>query len=172
MPNNTLIVPNEFAQQTQDFMQQFFALAAEFYQTSFVQPDVVFYHRGTAAGKADYRVHTPALNYPLLHREGVAALYTTVGHEVAHFIVHAQYGRTARAHGKEWRHVMQNVLGLPAERTHQFAVADLRSRKLKTYQYRCQCTQPTLTSIRHNRVQSGKQTYHCKQCREKLIYDA
>jgi SprT protein len=171
MLNNDIEIPNHFQHKTQSMMEQFFALASAFYKTSFALPDLVFFHRGTAAGKANYSSHTLALNYPLLQREGTSALNTTVGHEVAHFIVHALYGRKAQAHGKEWRYVMQDVLGLPAERTHQFAVADLKSRTLQTFAYKCDCMKHTFTSIRHNRVQSGKQEYRCKKCRNKLVYE-
>ena len=170
MLNNNIKIPNDFAHKTQTMMEQFFADASAFYKRSFTLPDLVFFHRGTAAGKANYSAHTLALNYPLLQREGMTALHATVGHEVAHFIVQDLYGRKAQAHGKEWRYVMQEVLGLPAKRTHQFAVTDLKTRTLQTFAYQCECSHHTLTSIRHNRVQSGKQEYRCKKCGEKLVY--
>lgn len=48
------------------------------------------------------------------------------------------YGNIYRVapHGKEWKWMMESVLGVPARRTHQF---ELQSVRRNTFPYRCKC---------------------------------
>ena len=88
-----------------------------------------------------------------------------VPHELAHLLVWKHFGRVA-PHGKEWKWMMEAVLGVPARRTHQF---ELESVRRNTFPYRCQCQQHQLTVRRHNRVVRGEATYRCVKCGEPLV---
>lgn len=63
--------------------------------------------------------------------------------------------------------MMEQVLKVPASRTHQFEVASVRS---KTFNYQCKCQQHSLTIRRHNKVLRGESEYRCRQCGEKLQF--
>jgi SprT protein len=89
-----------------------------------------------------------------------AFIEEVVPHELAHLLVWKHFGRVA-PHGKEWKWMMEAVLGVPARRTHQF---ELESVRRNTFPYRCQCQQHQLTVRRHNRVVRGEATYRCVKC--------
>lgn len=88
-----------------------------------------------------------------------------VPHELAHLLVWKHFGRVS-PHGKEWKWMMESVLGVPARRTHQF---ELESVRPNTFPYRCKCQQHQLTVRRHNRVVRGETTYRCVHCGETLV---
>ncbi len=91
-----------------------------------------------------------------------------VPHELAHLLVWKEFGRVA-PHGKEWKWMMESVLGVPARRTHQF---ELESVRRNTFPYRCKCQQHQLTLRRHNRVVRGEAIYRCVRCGEPLMAEA
>ncbi len=88
-----------------------------------------------------------------------------VPHELAHLLVWQHFGRVA-PHGKEWKWMMESVLGVPARRTHRFELASVRQ---NTFPYRCRCQQHQLTVRRHNRVVRGEATYRCVRCGDLLV---
>ena len=88
-----------------------------------------------------------------------------VPHELAHLLVWQHFGRVA-PHGKEWKWMMESVLGVPARRTHRFELASVRQ---NTFPYRCRCQQHQLTVRRHNRVVRGEATYRCVHCGDLLV---
>ncbi len=88
-----------------------------------------------------------------------------VPHELAHLLVWKHFGRVA-PHGKEWKWMMEAVLGVPARRTHRFELDSVRQ---NTFPYRCQCQQHQLTVRRHNRVVRGEATYRCVRCGDLLV---
>ena len=88
-----------------------------------------------------------------------------VPHELAHLLVWKHFGRVA-PHGKEWKWMMESVLGVPALRTHRFELDSVRK---NTFPYRCQCQQHQLTVRRHNRVMRGEATYRCVRCGDVLV---
>ncbi len=104
----------------------------------------------------------------LLLENEQAFIDEVVPHELAHLLVWKHFGRVA-PHGKEWKWMMESVLGVPARRTHQF---ELESVRRNTFPYRCKCQQHQLTVRRHNRVVRGEAVYRCVRCGEPLIADA
>ena len=94
-----------------------------------------------------------------------AFIEEVVPHELAHLLVWKHFGRVA-PHGKEWKWMMENVLGVPARRTHQF---ELQSVRRNTFPYRCKCQEHQLTVRRHNRVVRGEAVYRCVHCGEQLV---
>ncbi len=128
------------------------------------EPKVIFQQRGTAAGTAWLEQNEIRLNPVLLMENQQAFIDEVVPHELAHLLVWKTFGRVA-PHGKEWKWMMETVLGVPARRTHRFAVQSVRQ---KTFPYRCGCQQHQLTVRRHNRVLRGEAEYRCVHCGERL----
>lgn len=129
-------------------------------ERTYPEPQLVYQQRGTAAGTAWLESWEIRLNPVLLLENQQAFIEEVVPHELAHLLVWKYFGRVA-PHGKEWKWMMEQVLGVPARRTHQFAVASVRSR---AYPYRCGCQQHQLTVRRHNRVTRGESEYRCLRC--------
>jgi SprT protein len=108
------------------------------------------------------------LNPVLLMENQQTFIDEVVPHELAHLLVWKHFGRVA-PHGKEWKWMMEAVLGVPARRTHKFEVQSVRK---NTFPYRCRCQLHQLTVRRHNRVVRGEAEYRCVQCGDLLKADA
>ena len=104
-------------------------------------------------------------NPVLLLENSEAFIEEVVPHELAHLLVWKHFGRVA-PHGKEWKWMMESVLGVPALRTHRFELDSVRK---NTFPYRCQCQLHQLTVRRHNRVMRGEATYRCVRCGDVLV---
>ncbi len=141
--------------------------ANEKLERHYPEPTLVYQQRGTAAGTAWLEKWEIRLNPVLLMENQQAFIEEVVPHELAHLLVWKTFGRVA-PHGKEWKWMMESVLGVPARRTHQFEVESVRSR---TFAYRCQCQQHQLTVRRHNRVLRGESEYRCVHCGSLLKAD-
>lgn len=128
------------------------------------EPKLIYQQRGTAAGTAWLQQWEIRLNPVLLMENQQAFIDEVVPHELAHLLVWKHFGRVA-PHGKEWKWMMENVLNVPARRTHQFEVDSVRSR---AFAYHCGCQLHQLTVRRHNRVLRGESEYRCVHCGERL----
>ncbi len=153
----------------QERVEACFKIAEKHFSCSLERPEISFKLRGQKAGVAHICDNRLRFN-PLLYQENPEHfLLHTVAHEVAHLVAYRVYGKTIRAHGKEWQAVMEKVYGLPATRCHSYAV----KRKPTThYLYRCQCRarEPfALSAQRHTRSNKGMR-YICKACRAQLFY--
>lgn len=71
------------------------------------------------------------LNPVLLLENSEAFIEEVVPHELAHLLVWKHFGRVA-PHGKEWKWMMESVLGVPARRTHQFELQSVRRNTFPT----------------------------------------
>ncbi|WP_165446201.1 SprT family zinc-dependent metalloprotease [[Erwinia] mediterraneensis] len=129
-------------------------------ERNYPEPTLLYQQRGTAAGTAWLEKWEIRLNPVLLLENQQAFISEVVPHELAHLLTWKHFGRVP-PHGKEWKWMMESVLGVPARRTHQFALASVRS---QTFAYRCRCQQHHLTVRRHNRVLRGESEYRCVQC--------
>ncbi|KMJ45196.1 hypothetical protein AB204_10230 [Xenorhabdus khoisanae] len=158
-------VPLSLQQAVMRTMRQKLALASDFLQKAFPEPSVTYQQRGTIAGSARLQDWEIRLNPVLLIENQQAFINQVIPHELAHLLVYYQFGKVA-PHGKEWRFLMETVLKVPANRTHQFPVNSVRS---KIFTYACHCQQHELTIRQHNKVIKGKSCYVCRQCGEKLI---
>jgi len=141
-------------------LRESLARANQTLETHYPEPALRYQQRGTAAGTAWLTAWEIRLNPVLLLENQQAFIDDVVPHELAHLLVWKQFGRVA-PHGKEWKWMMEQVLGVPARRTHQFEIASVRSR---TFAYRCQCQQHHLTVRRHNRVLRKESEYRCVHC--------
>ncbi|PHM49675.1 SprT family zinc-dependent metalloprotease [Xenorhabdus miraniensis] len=158
-------VPLSLQQAVMRTMRQKLALASDFLQKSFPEPSVTYRQRGTIAGSARLQDWEIRLNPVLLIENQQAFIDQVIPHELAHLLAYHQFGKVV-PHGKEWRFLMETVLKVPANRTHQFSVNSVRS---KIFTYTCHCQQHELTIRQHNKVLKGKSCYVCRQCGEKLI---
>ncbi|KTS64414.1 hypothetical protein SA3R_22435, partial [Pantoea dispersa] len=101
-------------------LRHFLQLAQQKLERHFEEPTLVYQQRGTAAGTAWLEQWQIRLNPVLLMENQQAFIDEVVPHELAHLLVWKTFGRVP-PHGKEWKWMMEDVLGVPARRTHQFA---------------------------------------------------
>ncbi|WP_312273183.1 SprT family zinc-dependent metalloprotease [Pseudescherichia sp.] len=141
------------------------ALANRYLERHYPEPTLVYQQRGAAAGTAWLASYEIRLNPVLLLENQQAFIDEVVPHELAHLLVWKHFGRVA-PHGKEWKWMMESVLGVPARRTHQFELASVQR---NTWPYRCACQQHQLTVRRHNRILRGEAVYRCVHCGEPLV---
>lgn len=98
------------------------------------------------------------------------AIVNTVSHEVAHYVVHAIWGiNKVKPHGKEWKRVMEHFDVLPAV-TSRYDIRHLPLHQQRRHVYICECMTHQLSTTRHNKVQSRKAIYSCRQCHKPLKY--
>lgn len=132
-------------------------------------PLIAFNQKGRTAGVAYLERWEIRLNPILLVENREEFIQEVIPHEYAHLLVFALFGKV-QPHGKEWQMMMTQVMGLPANRTHQFNTDNSVTRQYQRFTYRCECKDHALTTIRHNRIQGGKAQYHCKSCGSALTY--
>jgi len=157
-------VPIAIQQAVMHCLREKLMQANAFLQREYALPDVLYQQRGTAAGTAWLEKNEIRLNPVLLLENQQAFIDEVVPHELAHILVWKHFGRVP-PHGKEWKWMMEVVLGVSARRTHQFAVQSVRS---NTFPYTCPCQQHQLTVRRHNRVLRGETQYRCTRCGQQL----
>lgn len=141
------------------------AQANHYLERHYPEPTLVYQQRGAAAGTAWLASYEIRLNPVLLLENQQAFIDEVVPHELAHLLVWKHFGRVA-PHGREWKWMMESVLGVPARRTHQFELASVQR---NTWLYRCACQQHQLTVRRHNRILRGEAVYRCVRCGEPLV---
>ncbi len=137
-------------------------------------PEIDFNLRGKCAGQASWKIRkhlgkNKSENLKLRYNlqayllDPAEMIEDTVYHEVAHLVVALRFGTRRPPHGKEWQDVMRNCFGLEPKRTHRLALTPARQ-VARSFVYACKCRKHKLTSIRHNKVLSGKTIYSCKSC--------
>lgn len=134
--------------------------------TCYPLPALNLRQRGTSAGTAWPLQWEIRLNAVLLQENGQAFVDEVIPHELAHLLVYRQFGRVA-PHGKEWKWMMEQVLRVPAYRTHHFETKTVNG---KTYPYHCLCQAHQLTQRRHNKVMRNASEYRCRHCGERLRF--
>ncbi|MFM2486547.1 SprT family zinc-dependent metalloprotease [Celerinatantimonas yamalensis] len=137
--------------------------AEDYFERSFLRPQIRVDLRGQAAGQANLSRALLRFN-PILYQENRQHfLRHTVGHEVAHWIAYSLYG-SVRAHGREWQQIMTDVFDLRAERLHHYNTQSVIG---PTYTYHCHCRTHQLTKRRHKAIQKGL-VYCCRACQGTL----
>jgi SprT protein len=146
--------------------------------TTIPNPRVEFTLRGKVAGCVSFNGDDAHINFNkvLLQENFDDFIEQTIPHEVSHYIVFKLYGhqynktRTRRVvHGPDWKYTMR-FFGCDPKLYHSYSTKNSTVRKLKTFTYRCSCSEVELTSIRHNRVQKGTAKYRCSKCKTRLEY--
>ncbi len=144
------------------------AMAASGFGLTLQNPAIRFDLKSRAAGMFRIRGAETEIRYNpwIFARWFDENLAETVPHEVAHYVVYSRYRRRVRPHGAEWREVME-FFGVPPRVTCSYRpedIADLPGRRLRYFDYACQCTTHQVSSIRHNRMIAGKARYLCRRC--------
>ena len=129
-------------------------------------PTVNFNQRGKIAGTAHLQKWELRFNPVLLAENPDAFLNEVVAHEVAHLVVFKLFGRV-RPHGREWQLIMTEVFKVTPRTTHNFNVSSVAG---TTYLYHCPCSEYPLTIRRHNKVNRGQASYHCRKCKQPLQF--
>lgn len=151
--------------QAQRQLKQSLALANEFFNKEFTIPVMSFELRGKKAGVAYLQQNEIRLNSVLLVENGAAFIQQVVPHELAHLLVYQQFGRV-QPHGKEWKMMMEQVLGVPAHIYHKFSTASVA----KQFSYQCDCQTHLLSVRRHNAIQGNQRSYICRNCNQSLRF--
>jgi len=170
--SENLVQPIDSALQSQvrDATHTCIRRACSLYKRAFNDIPVLFDLRGRAAGM--YRVHGRErlirYNPWLFARYFEDNLNSTVPHEVAHYITDVLYGiKRVRPHGAEWRAII-TALGAKPEVTGRYDLTGIPTRRQQRHTYHCNCTTHQLSSVRHNRILSGKTHYYCRFCKSPL----
>lgn len=150
--------------QVQRQLQRDLDKANQFFQKHFTPPTVSYSVRGVKAGVAYLQRNEIRFNPTLLAENGAAFIQQVVPHELAHILVYQQFG-LVQPHGKEWKMMMEQVLGVPAETYHCFDTTNVQG---KTFEYVCDCQTHQLSTRRHNAIVRDGRSYICKKCKKVL----
>ncbi|MDH2998918.1 SprT family protein [Pasteurellaceae bacterium LFhippo2] len=150
--------------QVQRQLQRDLDKANQFFNKQFTPPTVSYAVRGVKAGVAYLQRNEIRFNPTLLAENGTEFIQQVVPHELAHILVYQQFG-LVQPHGKEWKMMMEQVLGVPAETYHCF---DTTSVQGKTFPYSCGCQTHQLSIRRHNAIVRDGRAYICKKCKQPL----
>jgi len=144
----------------------------QLFARAFTAPQISFNLSGRAAGMFRVRRQQQEIRYnPYIFAKYFSDnLQQTVPHEVAHFLVAELHGlRGIRPHGTEWQAVMHRLGAEPSVTCH-YDLRGIPQRRQRRFAYSCSCTTHNITTVRHNRVQGGAGQYHCRLCRQPLVY--
>ena len=145
----------------------------------FPKVDCTLFVRRRAAGLAFGNEHRIALNETLLLENPEPMLRDTVAHEFAHIVVWWRYLEKKRevsdessvapprAHGAEWREVMERIFQVKPSRCHRFDTRNTGARAQRRWEYRCGCQVHLFTTSKHKRAQAGAR-YVCADCEGEL----
>jgi SprT protein len=143
--------------------------AERYFGESIPVPEIKFDLKGRTAGSSNYHKGFLRFNVPLAVRNKEHFLQNIVPHEVAHWVQRWKYGygKHCMSHGRQWKFIMVNVMGISPKRCHKYDTSETVTRRLKTYTYSCGCREHKVTSIKHNRIRRGY-AYSCTRCGNKL----
>lgn len=140
--------------------------ANRYFNRQFPLPSVNYNVRGLKAGVAYLQQNEIRLNPVLLAENGQAFVQQVVPHELAHLLVYQQFGQV-RSHGKEWKMMMEQVLGVPAEIYHRFDTSKVQGQQ---FRYACECQTHLLSVRRHNAIVRQNRQYLCRKCNKMLRF--
>lgn len=136
-----------------------------YFNTTFTPPTISYAVRGVKAGVAYLERNEVRFNPVLLQENEQAFIRQVVPHELAHILVYQHFGRV-QSHGKEWKMMMETVLGVPAEIYHCFDTQSVQQQ----FSYQCACQTHQLSIRRHNAVMRDKKSYICRLCKTPLHF--
>ncbi|WP_392561552.1 SprT family zinc-dependent metalloprotease [Orbus sturtevantii] len=142
-------------------LRHYLSIANQYFNMVFDEPELIYRKKGSIAGCALLQTWQIQLNINMLLENDTQFIAEVIPHELAHLITYKKFGRV-KPHGKEWQAIMENVFQLDAKRTHNFALPE--SSLQNRHHYHCDCQTHLLTNIRHQKIQSKRTQYHCKNC--------
>jgi SprT protein len=92
-------------------------------------------------------------------------------HEYAHAVVKTIFGNRVKPHGKEFKYIC-SILGIEGKaKTNSFSEFKGNFRKSEyRWVYKCDCTEHTLSTKRHNKIKKLGNIYRCTKCKEILHF--
>ena len=134
-------------------------------------PMVYYTVRGTTGGRAIYESNKIDLNPVLVAENFERYLSQTIPHEVSHLASYKIHGiRHGRGHGKAWKHMMEIVLGVKADRCHNMNVTNSMVRNTRKFNYTCGCFDKHYVGVKvHKKAQSGYK-YICGKCKTMIEF--
>ena len=156
-------------------VEESFLIAERFYNKTFERPrNIIFKRNGATGGSSNYSQRELMFQLDIAEHNADDFIKVVVPHEVAHYVQRAIYGYShdVKPHGRQWKYIMVRVYNLPAERCHSYDVSVTKTRKRSRFMYSCGCsTTHSISSVIHNRIQSGKKRYTCNTCRQGIKYN-
>ena len=144
-----------------------FIIAEKYYNRSFQRPNVIFKRNGTTAGYATRDCKTLMFQLDLAEHHKTDFIQT-IKHEVAHNIQFNLYPRS-KGHGYEWKYIMTRVMGIPANRCHDYDVSVTKTKQYKYFDYTCNCGYDhKLSTTLHNKILKG-QRRRCMRCHSNIF---
>lgn len=158
-----------------DKVEESFLIAEKFFNRTFERPrNIIFKRNGSTGGSSNYSQRELMFQLDIAEHNADDFIKVVVPHEVAHYVQRAIYGYShdVKPHGRQWKYIMVRVYNLPAERCHSYDVSVTKTRKRRRFMYNCGCsTTHDISSVIHNRIQSGKKRYTCTKCRQVIKYN-
>lgn len=136
-----------------------------YFEKRFIQPTIHYNVRGVKAGVAYLERNEVRFNPVLLQENAQLFIPQVVPHELAHILVYQQFGRV-QPHGKEWKMMMETVLGVQAEIYHRFNTQSVQQQ----FTYQCGCQIHLLSIRRHNATIRNTRSYICRLCKTPLRF--
>lgn len=156
-------------------VEECFLIAEKFFNRTFERPkNIIFKRSGTTGGHSNYFKRELMFQLDIAEHNADDFIKTVVPHEVSHYVQRAVYGYSdnVKPHGREWKYIMVRVYNLPPDRCHSYDVSVTKTRKRRRFMYSCGCsTTHSISSVIHNRIQSGKKRYSCNKCRQTIQYN-
>lgn len=153
---------------TQLKLKELIDTANSHYHKNFSIPGFDFSLKGTTAGVAVVGRWLIQLNKTLFEENEKEFLDQVIGHELAHLLAGALFGRKIAPHGKEWKSVMQ-TLGLRVETKHSLNVEN-SMRSSKIFKYVCACQEHLISLRKQNSMSRTNGKLQCKSCNTVLKY--
>ncbi len=151
--------------------QRYIDLANQVLQVSIPPIEIYFNVSGATWGYFVRRQNQQVIRYNpyLFEKHYQEGLTDTIPHEVAHYVVDCLYaGKRIKPHGPEWRKMMI-LFGVDHPKaTHNTDLTGIPRRRQRRFDYQCGCKVIPLSTTRHYRIQSGRSSYRCGECGEKL----
>lgn len=147
--------------------------------TTFSLPVIAFDLKGKSAGQCVFNKRSPVqsilrFNLGFCEQYAEAFIAQTPAHELAHYLTYRLFGVSTRKkkvlpHGKEWKYIMQDILDVKPLTYHAWETKP--ARKIRYFPFTCECEGRLheLSSIRQNRMLTGKVFYRCVDCRNVLV---
>jgi SprT protein len=155
-------------------VEESFLIAEKFFNKTFERPrNIIFKRNGATGGSSNYSQRELMFQLDIAEHNADDFIKQVVPHEVAHYVQRAVYGYVGvTPHGREWKYIMARVYKLSPDRCHSYDVSVTKTRKHRRFMYSCGCnTTHDISSVIHNRIQSGKKRYTCNVCRQVIKYN-
>jgi SprT protein len=145
---------------------------------------ITWFTTGSRGGYAQPAGTILGLHYGLLIQNPHDMVHQTVPHEVCHLAAEEMWGGepevvwTGRGyrrksncigHGPRWKMLMIQV-GCDPKRCHSMDTSDFSKRREHPYIYKCRCRERGITKARHNKIVSGRSSYHCRDCKQTIQF--